>query len=100
MYNYADDNTLSDAHEKPADLLQKQNIEYINILIYLFKFNIVQANREQFQAIAKGQRSIQELDSFTIHNVDIPYHRNEVKSLSVSIDCKLNFNSHNPNICK
>ena len=98
IYNYADDNTLSDANENP-DLVRKHLIEDSNILIDWFKFNRMQANPEKFQAIAIGQRSAKELDSFTLNNVNIPCE-NEVKLLGVTIDFKLNFNSHISNICK
>ena len=59
----------------------------------------MQANPEQFQAIAIGQRSAKELDRFTLNNVNIPCE-NEVKLLGVTIDFELNFNSHISNICK
>ena len=47
IYNYADDNTLSDANENP-DLVRKHLIEDSNILIDWFKFNRMQANPEIF----------------------------------------------------
>ena len=98
IYNYADDNTLSDANENP-DLVRKHLIEDSNILIDWFKINRMQANPEKFQAIAIGQRSAKELDGFTLNNVNISCE-NEVKLLGVTIDFKLNFNSHISNICK
>ena len=90
--------TLSDANENP-DLVRKHLIEDSNILIDWFKFNRMQANPEKCQAIAIGQRSAKELDGFTLNNVNISCE-NEVKLLGVTIDFKLNFNSHISNICK
>ena len=60
--------------------------------------NRMQVNPEKCQAIAIGQMSAKELDSFIL-NVNIPCE-NEVKLLGVTIDFKLNFNSNISNICK
>ena len=59
----------------------------------------MQANPDNFQTIATGQRSDTEFDSFTLNNVNIPCE-NEVKLLGVKIDFKLYFNSHISNIFK
>ena len=59
----------------------------------------MQANPEKYQAISLGQNThdkniILNLDGISIVCDD------EVKLLGVTIDFKLNFNSHNTNICK
>ena len=79
---------VADPSKENPDLVRKHLIEDSYILIDWFKFNRMQANPEKFQAIAIGQRSAKEFDSFTLNNVNIPCE-NEVKLLGVTIDFKL-----------
>ena len=53
----------------------------------------MQTNPEKFQAVSVGQRPHSEIISFDLNGISISCE-DEVKLLGVTIDFKLNFNSH------
>jgi hypothetical protein len=68
-------------------------------LINWFSANKMQANPEKFQAISLGKKTHDKNIIFNLDGISIVCD-DEVKLLGVTIDFKLNFNSHNTNICK
>jgi len=98
MYNYADDNTLSKSDkslEKVISALEEDS----NSLINWFSANKMQANPEKFQAISVGRKTHDKNVMFNLNGINISCE-DEVKLLGVTIDFKLNFNTHISNICK
>jgi hypothetical protein len=89
LYNYADDITLSfhsPGYEKVISVLQEES----DILIKWFSFNCMQANPENFQAIAIGKNTCDKNPIFNIGDANISCDE-IVKLLGVDIDFKLNF---------
>lgn len=98
MYNYADDNTLSKSDktlEKVISALEEDS----NSLINWFSANKMQANPEKFQAISVGRKTHDKNVMFNLNGINLSCE-DEVKLLGVTIDFKLNFNTHISNICK
>ena len=71
---------------------------FINDLLW-FKANIMKMNLEKSQLIILGQKAIPENFSVEIDNI-LKNQCLEVTLLGVTLDNKLNFNSHTSNICK
>ena len=59
----------------------------------------MQANPEKFQAIAVGKKTHEKNVVFDVNGIVISCD-DEVKLLGVTLDFKLNFNTHISNICK
>ena len=98
MYNYADDNTLSKSDktlEKVISALEEDS----NSLINCFFANKMQANHEKFQAISVGRKMHDKNVMFNLNGINLSCE-DEVKLLGVTIDFKLNFNTHISSICK
>jgi hypothetical protein len=68
-------------------------------LISWFSSNKMQANPEQFQAIAIGNKTHKQNITFNLNGNNIKCDE-EVELLGVTIDFKLEFNTHISNICK
>ena len=98
LYNYADDNTLSKSGKCLNTVISSLE-EDSNSLIKWFSDNKMQANPEKFQAISVGKRTYDKNIKFDLNGINISCDE-EVKLLGVTIDFKLNFNSHISNICK
>lgn len=98
LYNYADDNTLSKS-DKSIETVIKCLEEDSKSLINWFSDNKMQANPDKFQALAIGKRTHEKKIVFNINDVNISCE-DEVKLLGVTIDYRLNFNTHISNICK
>ena len=64
-----------------------------------FHFNQMQANPEKFQGIAIGKKSHETITSLKLKDTPIVFE-DEVKLLGITIDFKLNFDTHISNICK
>jgi hypothetical protein len=98
MYNYVDDNTLSKSDksiEKVISALEEDS----NSLINWFSANKMQANLDKFQVISVGRKTHGKKVMFNLNGINISCE-DEVKLLGVTIDFKLNFNTHISNICK
>ena len=70
LYNYADDNTLSYAdqdYNTLINVLEKKS----SILIEWFNFNCMQANPDEFQAIAVEKKTYAKEPVFNIESVNI-----------------------------
>ena len=70
-----------------------------NKLLDWFHFNPMQANPEKFQGIAIGKKSHETITSLKLKDTPIVFE-NEVKLLGITVDFKLNFDTHISNICK
>ena len=68
-------------------------------LISWFSSNKMQANPEQFQTIAIGNKTQKQNIAFSLNGKSIKCDE-EVELLGVTIDFKLDFNTHMSNICK
>ena len=98
LYNYADDNTLSFS-DKNLDTV-KQTLENDSMtLIQWFSDNKMEANPDKFQAISLGKKTHDSNISFTLDGSEIKCDE-EVKLVGVTIDFRLNFDSHISNICR
>ena len=98
LYNYADDNTLSKSGNSLATAIKSLE-EDSGALISWFSSNKMQANPEKFQAIAIGNKTHKQNIVFNLNGNSIKCD-DEVKLLGVTIDFKLDFNTHISNICK
>ena len=98
LYNYADDNTLSKS-DKSLEKVIASLEENRKALINWFSANKMQANPEKFQAISLGKKTHNKNIILNLDGISIVCD-GEVKRLGVTIDFKLNFNSHITNICK
>ena len=98
LYNYADDNTLSFTSPNFDNLIQVLQTES-NILIEWFSFNCMQANPDEFQAIAVGRKTHKKNPVFNIGQSTIECD-DIVKLLGIDIDFNLNFDAHLSTICK
>ena len=98
LYNYADDNTLSKSGTSLANVINSLE-EDSESLISWFSSNKMQANPEKFQAIAIGNKTHKENITFNLDGNNIKCD-DEVKLLGVTLDFKLDFNTHISNICK
>jgi hypothetical protein len=98
LYNYADDNTLSKS-DKSLEKVIVSLEEDSEALINWFSVNEMQANPEKFQPISLGKKTHDQNIIFNLDGISIVCD-DEVKLLGVTIDFKLNFNSHSTNICK
>jgi hypothetical protein len=97
LYNYADDNTLSQSGTDlngSAKSLEKESA----MLIDCFPNNKMKANPDKFQAIAIGNKYKNEDMKFDFDGNEI-LCENEVKLLGVTIDCQLKINTHISEIC-
>jgi hypothetical protein len=100
IFNYADDNTLAasgNSFEIVMDILLHDSQNAIK----WFSENFMQANPSKFQVMfLKPARCITPVPSFIeIENARVEVS-NQVKLLGISIDSKLNFDSHVSNLCK
>ena len=98
LYNYADDNTLSKSDNSLEKVIASLE-EDSKALLYWFSVNKMQANPEKFQAISLGKTTHDKNIVFNLDGISIVCD-DEVKLLGVTIDFKLNFNSHITNISK
>ena len=98
LYNYADDNTVSHA-DRDLEKLKFSLETDSESLINWFHLNKMQANPDKFQAIAIGNKTKDQNLSFKLGSTSLTCE-DEVKLLGVTIDFKLDFNSHITNICK
>ena len=97
-YNYADANTLSFHSPKFDNLLHfLQNAS--KTLIEWFRFSCMQANPDNFQAIAVGKKTH---DKKPMIKLIVPQVicEDEVKLLDVDIDFNLTFDSHIQSLCR
>ena len=100
LCNYADDNTLSKSDSILANVIKYlEEDSTCNNLISWFSTNKMQANPEKFQAISIGTKTHNDNIVFNLNGTQINCD-DEVKLLGVTIDYKLNFNTHITNICK
>ena len=97
MYNDADDNTLSKSGHSLAAVIKSLEDDSSS-LILCFSVNKMQANPEKIQAMAIWDKTHKHNISFNLNGCNISCE-DEVKLLGVTIDFKLNFNTHIANIC-
>ena len=100
LSNYADDNTLS-VTAASIDLITTALTSDANAAIEWFTSNFLQVNPQKFQMmymmpLTSGE-DVPEL--IVINNAEIPT-QTEVKLLGITIDNKLNFDTHIDTICR
>ena len=97
VFNYADDNTLSNSNVDITKLYDSMLNDSSATLAW-FDDNALLANPGKFQALVLGKQR-NELRIFVLqgHSIDI---LPEMKVLGVCLDSQLNFNSHISSICK
>jgi hypothetical protein len=98
LYNYADDNTLSNSGYDLDKIINTLDKDSLNLIDWLTS-NQMKANPDKFQAIAIGKNTQSNNISFNL-NGNIIKTEDEVKLLGVTIDYELKFNSHITNICR
>ena len=94
--NFADDNTLYSCDISLDKLMQKLHKDSISI-IKRFRYNEMVINLERFQIMFLGCNNVKvsmDIDKCKITSTDT------VKLLGITLDNKLNFNSHIEGICK
>ena len=96
LYKYADDNTLPKSGTSLVAVTK--SLEDGKSLISWFSSNKMQANTEQFQAIAMGNKTHKQNIAFNVKGTNIKCEE-EVKLLGVKIDFKLDYNTNISNIC-
>ena len=94
--NFADDNTIYAFDDSVETILRLLNGD-INNALQWFKYNQMVANPNKFQVIFVGLEKGQKL-SFEINGTSIRITE-EVKLLGITIDSKLQFQSHVEAIC-
>ncbi len=96
-YNYADDNTLSDEQDTPAELKECLECDAEHVTQW-FDCNGMKANPEKYQGIAFGTKPDQP-KKINVRGTDIKYSK-EVKLLGIYIDSALTFSKQITVICK
>ena len=96
LFNYADDNTMSDCNDNAKDLIDSVEADLANIMAW-FKTNCMTAHPEKLQCLTMGKLSNQ--ISFCLENKVLSPSCN-VKILGLTIDDKLLFNEHVFSICQ
>ena len=94
--NFADDNTLYSCDISLDKLIQKLHKDSISIIKW-FRYNEMVVNPEKFQIMFLGCNNVKvsmDIDKCKITSTDT------VKLLGITLDNKLNFNSHIEGICK
>ena len=98
FYNITDDNTISTASENMSSLMQTFEKES-ETEVEWSKQNKMIVNPDKFQAMLLEKRNENNKLCLKINNQTIKT-TNCVKLLGINIDCKLNFDSHNSDLCK
>ena len=98
LYNYADDNTLSKSGHSLATVIKPLEDDSASLISW-FSVNKMQANPGKFQAMAIGDKTHKHNITLNLNGCNISCD-NEVNLLGVTINFKLNFNTHIANICK
>ena len=98
LYNYADDNTLSNASCSIPDLVRTLEEDSLS-LIKWFSINQMKANPENFQAMTLGHKTHKNNLNFKFNGIVIQ-SEDEVKLLGVNLDFLLSFNSHIRSMCR
>ena len=92
LYNFADDNSLSNAASTLSDL--KHNLQHDSkICMDWFGINGMEANPSKFQFMVISSQPTEKIEISIDENVNITSEP-VVKVLGVHIDCRLNFNEH------
>ena len=95
--NFADDNTVYSCEKTIEQVALKLEHDIPRVLNWL-KYNSMVANPAKFQVMFLGIKQKPRL-CININGNYLPAS-DKVKLLGVTIDCKLNFNSHVENLCK
>ena len=99
LMNYADDNTIDASDASMQSVLKVLQADTTNAVKW-FSENFMQANTEKFQFLFMKPISAHETipDHIVINDTKIQ-RNNSVKFLGITIDDKLEFNSHVANLC-
>ena len=94
--NFADDNTLYSCDISLDAVIQKLHKDSASVIKW-FRYNEMVVNPDKFQIMFLGCNDLKvslDIDTFNITSTDT------VKLLGITLDNKLNFNSHIEGICK
>ena len=97
LYNYADDNNVSDS-DKDMDVLKTKLEESATIAVKWFHINDVEAGPTTFQGTIIPHGSSIPPTCFNVSNIEIPIESN-VKMLGIFIDTNLKFAMQITEIC-
>ena len=96
-YNYADDNTISDAKDTPDELKSSLEHDAKNVTDW-YDENGMKANTDKYQGITFGGKPDRPM-SFTVKGITVEC-KDEVKLLGVHIDSGLTFSKQISVICQ
>jgi hypothetical protein len=97
LYNYADDNCTAVHHDDINTLTELLTSE-TNVMIEWFTNNGMQVNPSKFQGVLFKANHINPTIDIRINDQSIPFV-NDIKVLGITIDDKLNFNTHINTLC-
>ena len=98
IYNYADDNCVSYAHND-TDIIKNVLECDVKKMLYWFKINSLEANPSKFQSMLLKNKNVNAEDFNIIVDNDTIDLTASMNVLGINIDDKLNFNSHVSNMC-
>ena len=98
IYNYADDNCVSYAHND-IDIIKNVLESDVKKMLYWFKINSLEANPSKFQSMLLKNKNVNAEDFNIIVDNDTIDLTASMNVLGINIDDKLNFNSHVSNMC-
>ena len=98
IYNYADDNCVSYAHND-IDIIKNVLECDVKKMLYWFKINSLEANPSKFQSTLLKNKNVNAEDFNIIVDNDTIDLTASMNVLGINIDDKLNFNSHVSNMC-
>ena len=98
IYNYADDNCVSYAHND-IDIIKNVLESDVKKMLYWFQINSLEANPSKFQSMLLKNKNVNAEDFNIIVDNDAIDLTASMNVLGVNIDDKLNFNSHVSNMC-
>ena len=98
IYNYADDNCVSYAHND-IDIIKNVLECDVKKMLYWFKINSLEANPSKFQSMLLKNKNVNAEDFNIIVDNDTIDLTASMNVLGINIDDKLNFNSHVSNMC-
>ena len=98
IYNYADDNCVSYAHND-IDIIKNVLECDVKKMLYWFKINSLEANLSKFQSMLLKNKNVNAEDFNIIVDNDTIDLTVSMNVLGINIDDKLNFKSHVSNMC-
>ena len=98
IYNYADDNCVSHAHND-IDIIKNVLECDVKKMLSWFKINSLEANPSKFQSMLLKNKNVNAEDFNIIVDNDTLNRTASINVLGINIDDKFNFYSHVSNMC-